>query len=303
MRSLAVILILVLVQRSTVATDSVNPCEGILTGTLIDPDSCYKFVICYKEEPEFMTCPEGTIFSIDEVDCVPGDQETCTEGFPNEPEEGNPCRGIVLGRFPHTETCTKYNSCVFGRQREQSCRKGYVFSDRLFICLPGNSESCQVQIFPTTTTPAPEDIKPIPVDYCVRNQKAIGRLPHPQFCTRFVECRMWIPQEVLCPSWMVFTDRLNICLPGDPNTCRTILGPGASTPAPNPPTSTHPPISDDICPPKTVAVIPHPYYCYMYITCILGRANEQVCPSYHVFSNKHSVCLPGDRETCTVYWE
>ncbi|XP_058465224.1 probable endochitinase [Malaya genurostris] len=220
MRLLAALLLLT-VQRVTVAVD--NPCHGILVGTLIDPDYCYKYVLCYKEVPEFRTCPEGTIFSIDEIGCVPGDQKTCIEGYPTEPEEGNSCRGVIYSRFPHPKNCTRFYSCVFGRQREHSCQDGCVFSTKLFICLPGNSESCEVQIFPTTTTPAPEDVKPIPIDYCVRNGTVLGRLPHPQFCSRFIQCRFWVPSEEFCPNWTIFTDKLSVCVPGDPNTCRTIL--------------------------------------------------------------------------------
>ncbi|XP_055531889.1 protein obstructor-E-like [Wyeomyia smithii] len=301
MKSLVLVLSLLVY---IVHADVENPCEGLLSAVLIDPDSCYKFIICYKEEPEFMTCPDGTIFSVDEIDCVPGNQATCTEGFPEEPENDERlCRGIVLGRFPDPDSCTTYYSCIFGRQQKQSCREGYVFSTRSFLCLPGNPESCKVQLLPTTTTPAPESVKPIPVDYCLRNDKPFGRLPHPQFCTRYVDCLLWIPSEEFCSSWMVFNDRLNICLYGDPNTCRTIIGPGATTPDPNPPTTTLAPIPEDICPDKVIAVIPHPYSCTSFITCILGRPNVQQCPSYTVFSEKHSVCLPGDPSTCTVYWE
>ncbi|XP_065076524.1 uncharacterized protein LOC135700064 [Ochlerotatus camptorhynchus] len=294
MRSLVLALLIAVMQVEAVPSSD-NPCEGILSGILVDPDVCYQFFICYKEEAEVVTCPEGTIFSAEDITCIPGNQETCEEGYPVEPEDDNPCRGIVLARFPHPESCTKYKSCVLGQLREQSCRDGFVFSQRAFICLPGDAESCAVQILPTTTTPAPGEIRPIPGDFCLLNGRPFGRLPHPQLCTRFVHCQFWFPEERECPSWTVFNERLHVCLPGNPNTCTTVIDPEG------PSTTTLAPITDEICEGKTVALVPHPYYCYMYVSCMVGKATERECPNFHVFSERHSMCLPGIRDTCTVF--
>ncbi|XP_062558107.1 peritrophin-48-like [Armigeres subalbatus] len=276
-------------------TKANNPCSGILTGILVVPDVCYQFIICHYQEAEFVNCPEGEIFSVDSISCVPGNQETCVEGLPAEPEEDNPCRGIVLGRFPHPESCTKYNSCVLGRLRENTCRDGFIFSRTAFICLPGNSESCVVQLIPTTTTPAPGSIQPIPVDFCIRNSRPFGRLPHPQLCTRFVSCFFWVPAVGECPSWTVFNERLRVCIPGNPNNCATILNPEGTT------TTTLAPITDEICEGRLVGLIPHPHFCYMYVSCVRGAATERECPRYNVFYEQQSICRPGNQATCTIY--
>lgn len=272
-----------------------NPCEGILTGIVVHPDVCYKYIICFKEQPEVVLCPEGTIFSLDEIACVPGNQDTCVEGFPEEPEEDNPCRGIVLGQFPHPESCTQFFRCVLGRLQERTCPRGFIFSQRTWTCFPGNGETCEDFTLPST--PPPADLSPIPLEYCLARERPFGRLPHPQSCTHFVQCFFWVPEQRECPSWTVFHEGTSICLPGNPNTCQTVVGPGASPPAATPP------ITDDICPDQWIGLVAHPYSCYRFVTCLRGSATEQECPPYHVFSSKVKLCLPGNRTTCQVYGE
>ncbi|KXJ72993.1 hypothetical protein RP20_CCG016783 [Aedes albopictus] len=293
MRSLVFALLVAAIQGGSTAQTE-NPCQGILSGILVNPDVCYEFIVCYLEEAEIVNCPAGTIFSTDLVTCVPGNQQTCVEGFPEDPEEDNPCRGVVLSRFPHPESCTKFNSCLLGSLREHTCRDGFVFSRRFFICLPGDSETCNVQILPTTTTPAPGTINQVPIEYCVTNSRSFGRLPHPRLCTHFVRCQLWIPTVQACPSWTVFNERLRICIPGNPNTCATLINPEGTT------TTTLAPITNEICEGRLLGLIPHPHFCYMYISCRLGVATEHECPRLHVFSEQLSICLPGNQGTCTI---
>ncbi|XP_055591257.1 protein obstructor-E-like [Uranotaenia lowii] len=279
----------------TVATE--NPCEGVLMGIVLHPEFCWKYFVCFKEEAEEQTCPDGEIFSYEEVGCVPGNRNTCVEGEPEpEPEPSeNPCGGIWLGNVANPDDCTKFTRCVLGRPSVEKCREGWVFSRTLFFCVPGAPNSCDVWAPPVTSTPAPGEIQPIPMDFCINQNKAIGRLAHPQFCTRYVNCFLFTPSDHSCPPWMVFDAKRMICLPGNPNTCDTILGPGAST------TTASPPITDEVCEETSVGVIPHPYSCYKYLICFRGRVSENECPSYHVFSEKYNICLPGNRYDCTIY--
>uniref|UniRef100_A0AAG5DFX5 Chitin-binding type-2 domain-containing protein n=1 Tax=Anopheles atroparvus TaxID=41427 RepID=A0AAG5DFX5_ANOAO len=198
-----------------------NPCDGLLIGVLPHPTSCYKWISCYKEVATEETCPVDSIFDLDEITCVPGNQRTCRKDGDPYPLPGDMCRGIVLGSMLHPEDCTKYVSCLLGRARERSCRRGFVFSERLFVCLPGDANSCTVTLLPTTTTVAPE---PIPTDICRRNNVSFGVVPHPQLCTRYISCTLWIPIERECGRFQVFSERFSICLPGNVNTCRPILG-------------------------------------------------------------------------------
>ncbi|XP_062559095.1 peritrophin-48-like [Armigeres subalbatus] len=291
------ILLALLIAATQIGADSTanNPCQGILTGILVNPDVCYQFIICHLQEAEFVNCPDGEIFSPDLITCVPGNQATCVEGLPEEPEEDNPCSGILIARFPHPESCTKYNSCLLGQLRENTCRDGFIFSRTTFLCLPGNSETCEVQLIPTTTTPAPGSIKPIPFDYCILNSQAFGRLPHPQLCSRYVNCAAYVPTERECPNWTVFNERIRICIPGNPNTCATIINPGGTT------TTTLAPITDEICEGRLVGLIPHPHFCYMYVSCLRGAATERECPRYNVFDERLSICRPGNQATCVIY--
>ncbi|XP_035892900.1 uncharacterized protein LOC118503573 [Anopheles stephensi] len=201
-----------------------NPCKGLLIGILEHPSSCFKYISCYKEVATEETCAPDTIFDLDEITCVPGNQRTCRREGDEYPLPGDMCRGIVLGTMVHPEDCNKYVSCLLGRARERSCRPGFVFSDRLFICLPGDLNSCTVTLLPTTTTIAPENILPLPSDICRRNSVAFGVLPHPQFCTRYVACTLWIPVERECDRFKVFSERFSMCVLGDVNRCRPILG-------------------------------------------------------------------------------
>uniref|UniRef100_A0A182VJX9 Chitin-binding type-2 domain-containing protein n=1 Tax=Anopheles merus TaxID=30066 RepID=A0A182VJX9_ANOME len=202
----------------------VNPCKGLLIGILEHPSSCYKYISCYKEVATEETCPPDTIFDLDEITCVPGNQRTCRKEGDAYPLPTDMCRGIVLGTMVHPEDCNKYVSCLLGRARERSCRPGFVFSERLFVCLPGDLNSCTVTLLPTTSTIAPEDIRPLPSDICRRNSVAFGVLPHPQFCTKYVTCTLWIPAERDCDRFKVFSERFSMCMIGDVNRCRPILG-------------------------------------------------------------------------------
>uniref|UniRef100_T1DGF4 Putative tequila n=1 Tax=Anopheles aquasalis TaxID=42839 RepID=T1DGF4_ANOAQ len=210
--------------ESSSQEDSPNVCEGLLIGILKHPSSCFKYISCYLETATEQTCPPDTIFDLQEITCVPGNQRTCRKEGEEVPLPGDMCRGIILGTMVHPEDCAKYVSCFLGRARERSCRRGFVFSERLMICLPGDLNSCQVTLVPTTTTIAPEDVRPIPLDYCRSNNVSVGLLPHPQFCTRYVACALWIPIERECDRFQVFSERLSMCLPGNVNRCRPIFG-------------------------------------------------------------------------------
>ncbi|XP_058065499.1 uncharacterized protein LOC131215132 [Anopheles bellator] len=201
-----------------------NVCDGLLVGIVMHPSSCYKYYSCYREEATEETCPTDTIFDLDEITCVPGNQETCRKEGDAVPLPSDMCRGIVLGTMLHPEDCTKYVSCLLGSAREHSCRQGFIFSERLFVCLPGDPNSCVVTLLPTTSTIAPEDILPIPSDICRQNSVSFGTLPHPQFCTRYILCALWIPIERECDRFQVFSERLSMCLPGLVNSCRPIIG-------------------------------------------------------------------------------
>uniref|UniRef100_A0A182MXN3 Chitin-binding type-2 domain-containing protein n=1 Tax=Anopheles dirus TaxID=7168 RepID=A0A182MXN3_9DIPT len=205
-------------------TVDVNPCKGLLIGILEHPNTCYKYITCYKEVATEEVCPPDTIFDVDEITCVPGNQRTCRKEGDEIPLPGDMCRGIILGTMVHPEDCGKYVSCLLGRARERSCRRGFVFSERLFVCLPGDLNSCTVTLLPTTTTIAPEDVQPLPSDICLRNNVAFGMLPHPQFCTRYVTCTLFIPAERECGRFKVFSERFSMCMYGNVNTCRPILG-------------------------------------------------------------------------------
>uniref|UniRef100_A0A182RAM6 Chitin-binding type-2 domain-containing protein n=1 Tax=Anopheles funestus TaxID=62324 RepID=A0A182RAM6_ANOFN len=203
---------------------SENVCKGLLIGILEHPSSCFKYISCYKEVATEETCPPDTVFDLEEITCVPGNQRTCRKEGEEVPLPGDMCRGIVLGTMVHPEDCNKYVSCLLGRARERTCRRGYVFSERLFICLPGDLNSCTVTLLPTTTTIAPEDIVPLPSDICRKNNVVFGVLPHPQFCTRYVTCTLWIAAERECDRFKVFSERFSMCMIGDVNRCRPILG-------------------------------------------------------------------------------
>ncbi|XP_053660266.1 uncharacterized protein LOC128709304 [Anopheles marshallii] len=203
---------------------NVNVCDGLLIGILEHPSSCFKYISCYKEVATEETCPPDTIFDSDEITCVPGNQRTCRKEGEEVPLPGDMCRGIVLGTMVHPEDCNKYVSCLLGRARERSCRRGFVFSERLFVCLPGDLNSCTVTLLPTTTTVAPEEVRPLPSDICRTNNVAFGVLPHPQFCTRYVTCTLWIAGERECGRFQVFSERFSMCMIGDVNRCRPILG-------------------------------------------------------------------------------
>lgn len=95
----------------------VNPCKGLLIGILEHPSSCYKYISCYKEVATEETCPPDTIFDLDEITCVPGNQRTCRKEGDPYPLPTDMCRGIVLGTMVHPEDCNKYVSCLLGRAR------------------------------------------------------------------------------------------------------------------------------------------------------------------------------------------
>ncbi|XP_052873203.1 uncharacterized protein LOC128278513 [Anopheles cruzii] len=190
----------------------ISVCEGRPDGNYTHPLLCYLFIRCIDGQTDILTCPPDHIFVGAIRDCAPGDQATCI-----------PKRAERKAKRCHSRaTCAAVSSSA-GCCTRRTARR-FVFSERLFLCLPGDANSCQVTLLPTTSTIAPEDILPIPSDICREQNVSFGMLPHPQFCTRYIICALWIPIERECDRFQVFSERLSMCLPGLVNSCRPIIG-------------------------------------------------------------------------------
>ncbi|XP_055592594.1 peritrophin-1-like [Uranotaenia lowii] len=113
-------------------------CSKVIVGILAHPESCFQYIKCDHSNAEVVTCPEDYIFSTDQIECVPGNQERCLEPEP-EPVEPS-CENGYQGRLACPGHCDKYYSCSGGTARLESCLEGYVYVHKFQLCLPGYAE-------------------------------------------------------------------------------------------------------------------------------------------------------------------
>uniref|UniRef100_A0A182LUP1 Chitin-binding type-2 domain-containing protein n=1 Tax=Anopheles culicifacies TaxID=139723 RepID=A0A182LUP1_9DIPT len=149
-------------------------CAKLLLETVSHPESCTKYILCYKNKAMEQSCSEGYYFSGYLQLCIKGNSETCANNNggnhgtstnkPSPPTEepttttelippavgGDPgefnkgCVEGFTGYLPIANDCTSYVYCFQGEPGVKTCLKDYIYYDPFKACLPGDQVLCQL---------------------------------------------------------------------------------------------------------------------------------------------------------------
>uniref|UniRef100_A0A182YQZ9 Chitin-binding type-2 domain-containing protein n=1 Tax=Anopheles stephensi TaxID=30069 RepID=A0A182YQZ9_ANOST len=248
-------------------------CAKTLLGSVAHPESCTKYISCYKYKGKEESCKQGYAYSSKLHLCVkqknggcadaPEEQPTTEAATPEpEPEPSNPpaektesgedpsetsgpydylCAKTLLGNVAHPDSCTKYISCYKNKAKEQNCNNGYYFSVYLRLCIKGNSETC-ADINGGNQEPTPTEPQPEPTE-------------EPTTTTELV------PPET----------------GGDPGETNTGCIEGFTG---------FLPIQND---------------CVSYVYCFQGEPGVRTCLENYIYYDPFKTCLPGDPVLCQLY--
>lgn len=141
------------------------------------PDNCVEYLYCdEKEKPHVRECDEGHIFNPAEVQCWPGNAETCefesddgtndcsddssesceteepvetTKGTTARPPNSEirfTCPLEGEGLIPHPRDCTRYTECVNGQGFVRQCDEGLHFDMITSSCRDPDDGFCAINI-------------------------------------------------------------------------------------------------------------------------------------------------------------
>jgi Chitin binding Peritrophin-A domain len=126
---------------------SQNVCDGNLGQTIADPNRCYGFIICALSTPIYYTCPDNTIFDIDEKFCLPGSQETCQMYDDIELW----CQGVFFGARPYHDFDQFYAGCIRDQSVLMRCFNNEYFDRDMNECVAG-TRNVTIPTGPTMTS-------------------------------------------------------------------------------------------------------------------------------------------------------
>ncbi|XP_050080138.1 neurofilament heavy polypeptide-like [Anopheles maculipalpis] len=252
-------------------------CAKTLLGNVAHPDSCKKYISCYKYKGKEETCKKGYAYSSTLHLCVkqknggcadaPEEEPTTEAAIPEpepepEPEPSNPpseengsdeesseasgpydylCAKTLLGNVAHPDSCTKYISCYKYKGKEQNCKKGYYFSVYLRLCIKGNSETC--------------------ADINGGDHGSTEAEPQPE--------------------------------PTEESTTTTELVP--------PETGGDPGETNNGCIEGFTGFLPIQNDCASYVYCFQGEPGVRTCLENYIYYDPFKTCLPGDPVLCQLY--
>ncbi|XP_049547076.1 putative mediator of RNA polymerase II transcription subunit 24 [Anopheles darlingi] len=276
----------------------------------------------------------------------------------------------VTGTSPHPETCKKYISCYKSKAKEENCKKGYVYSSKLHLCVKQKGDSCVTgnendlgqssetgnenksnentetgnnsnentetgnennsgEGTETGTNPEEPAGK---YDYVCANV-LLGSKPHPETCKKYISCYKSKAKEENCKKGYAYSSKLHLCVKQKGDSCVTgnenDLGQSSETGNENKSnentetgnnsnentetgnennsgegteTGTNPeePAGkyDYVCANVLLGSKPHPETCKKYISCYKSKAKEENCKKGYAYSSKLHLCVKQKGESC-----
>ncbi|XP_055627817.1 uncharacterized protein LOC129769517 [Toxorhynchites rutilus septentrionalis] len=221
------------------------------------PQRCDQYVRCEQDDLYVNTCPPDTIVQPVTLQCVPGIQETCT--FFDDL-----CLAQPNAIIPHPSRCDRFIECQSGRASISACPEGHVFVNSTSSCVPGNTVTCTRL-----------------------DQQCTGRedsnLPHPNGCHLFVSCRNGVTSVQSCPEGEILRPDMQVCAPGNRETCQFTPINGMCNNRPGP------------------VVYPHPVNCTLLVRCEQGQISIESCGEGTVLQPRTLECVAGNQNTCQLY--
>ncbi|XP_075162674.1 uncharacterized protein LOC142235304 [Haematobia irritans] len=234
----------------TTETTTTNPttpsfCVGDETSYHPYPQNCKQFIQCYKGHPYRLNCPEKTYWNVakgscDVGDCNNGNDVTTTTPNPeissantNDPEfttteittmEPNETTTVETPNpidpsiclngnqyYPDPYDCQYYIECSNGIPYRFKCADPLYWNQQELMCV-WTEDHCDDQLMTTiepTVEPTPSPI----LNICKNTDSPF--LPHPNDCTKFIQCFLGIPITLSCPPYTHWNNDEQSCLNGE----------------------------------------------------------------------------------------
>uniref|UniRef100_A0A182YLS9 Chitin-binding type-2 domain-containing protein n=1 Tax=Anopheles stephensi TaxID=30069 RepID=A0A182YLS9_ANOST len=243
-------------------------CAGIQIVILPHPDAtlCHMFVVCMFTEPIVYECVEGYVYEPDLLSCIPGNRERCLSSA--GPNWRQICANVSYAVFPDPDVCWEFVFCPHGMVNRFTCPMGEIWSQRDGACLPGSWDTCELLEIMRTCQHLPDGVL----------------LPHPNECSRYLECSQGSTTIVHCLQGEDFNNRCDQytgCHKGEPITwnCaegKILHGPSGACRPGNRETCEF--LVDDCINKPDGTVLEHPNFCQVYIRCQHQVVSIVACP-------------------------
>ncbi|XP_055531884.1 uncharacterized protein LOC129722460 [Wyeomyia smithii] len=235
--------------------DPWEACDGRPNGPTVYPRNCMQYISCIGLQAEVIECLPGFVYVENGTSCEVGNALSC---------ESLTSLCAVVGTsdlFSHPIFCNAYIGCNGTEPVLEYCSANQIFETNIQFCVPGNVGTCTVT----------------PVD-AICDLMTNGIFPHPEECTKFVQCSGSITTIVDCQQGEIFNPRISGCAAGDTENCLLL---------------------DTLCNGQRDGVLlSHPNYCSSFIRCSGNAASLQNCPLGRIFRSDMQFCVPGNQETC-----
>lgn len=131
---------------------------------------------------------------------------------------------LVVEQRPYPPSgCRSFLLCIFGMGQVFECPPGdgYAMIWVRGFCEEGDPVTCEPG---PVTTPAPP-VRPPPVEGQACEGVNFGLRAHQEYCWKYVWCLFGFGFEYECPETTIFSERTNLCVRGNRNTCTFSLRP------------------------------------------------------------------------------
>nr|XP_031846099.1 uncharacterized protein LOC116432824 isoform X3 [Nomia melanderi] len=200
----------------------VQPCAP---GTLFNPDT----LEC--DFPHKVSCYGGEVAEFPSTEYLDslGRREPLASGshafLEHERLREPRCPPQITGMLPHPSDCTKFLQCANGGTHIMDCGPGTVFNPAISVCdWPRNVRGCEdaLKSSDTTTPLVPPDYETFehkklqfnrhePAKKIVCPADFTGLLPHPDTCTKFLQCANGGTFIMDCGPGTAFNPSISVC--------------------------------------------------------------------------------------------
>ncbi|XP_055528003.1 uncharacterized protein LOC129720552 [Wyeomyia smithii] len=248
-------------------------CAEQENSTLIHPNHCNKFIICYNGQISLHPCPIGDIFNPTFLVCTAGDPTTCefhpveqmcvghyndTQTCPDETVLQPQTLYCFPAILPHPTSCDMKIICIAGLPVIKRCPEGEIINENM-VCVPGDVIDC----------------------FCLG--RANGLYKHPGDCSQYLRCSNEEVERITCPEGEIFREDMLLCVPGDSTSCV-------------------PAQVGDMCEGRPDGQrYPHPYECDQFVVCADELPTVSACDRGNVIQPGTGNCAAGNAGTCELY--
>ncbi|EAU75895.2 AGAP011619-PA, partial [Anopheles gambiae str. PEST] len=296
-------------------------CAKTLVGSVAHPETCHKYISCYKYKAKEQSCKKGYAYTSKLHLCIKQKKGACPDDVEEESTTQSTvssgtydylCAKTLVGSVAHPETCNKYISCYKNKAKEQSCKKGYAYTSKLHLCIKQKKGACPDDVeeesttqstvvepeptFPTTEESGSEEDSSESsgtYDYlCAKT--LVGSVAHPETCNKYISCYKNKAKEQSCKKGYAYTSKLHLCIKQKKGACPDDVEEESTTqstvvePEPTFPTTEESGSGEDSSESSGT---------YDYL-CAKTLAKEQSCKKGYAYTSKLHLCIKQKNGAC-----